>query len=306
MVPALLGLIGLIGCLERVTGENVPLDPRFLRDGSDDAAGGGGGGGGTPGDGGGGGGGAGPSEVPYSDHDGEKVAVTGVAKSEIEGPIQIDVAEPDAAAPGGQRRVGVVHLAGPGPFSFEVPIDVASVAIQAFQDPDADGPTDKDPFAAATIKVGGAAPTALDLVLVAGARGQPNGGGGAPQGGPVGPGGGSGQPTAPPDGLSFPPGTTVDVTVRVLGTPNGTMVVDFFKKDPAARGGRNFLGRRSMSGPEVVVPFPEGYGEIEVEAYVDTTGDGRSGDDVVIRYERGPIIVTEDAPAPIELTVPAG
>ncbi len=310
-------LLALIGCLERVTGEDVPLDPRFLRDGQDER------GGGEP-DGGAPGAGAAPSELPYSGYEGERITISGVVRSEMTVPVQLDVAELDADVPGGQRRVGVVQLAGPGDFEFSAPADVAALALQAFQDPDSDGPTDPDPFAAATVRIDGKTPEKVELVLVAGARGQPGGGGGGGGGGGDGGGGGgdgggggggggggvqgppagTGQPSAPPDGLSFPAGATVELTVRVVGTPKGTMILDFFKTDPTARGGRNFLGRRTVVGPEVVLAFPEGFGAIEIEGYDDLTGDQRSADDPVVRYDRGAIVIGEGPPPVVELRLP--
>jgi hypothetical protein len=42
---------------------------------------------------------------------------------------------------------------------------------------------------------------------------------------------------------------------------------------------RSFVGKQKVKGAEFRIEFPEDFGAIEIEAYEDKTGDGRSGDD---------------------------
>lgn len=298
-----------VGCLERVTGEDVPLDPRFY-EGRDDANGQAAGpNGGDPHGGSGGGGG----EGPYAGFDGETWTLKGEVRGEEQIPVQIDVNEPDDAAPGGVRRAGAIRLDAPGPFEVAVPKTVTIIRFQAFQDPTADGPDENDPFAEDAVKLADGPPELLVLQLVKGARGQASGGGGAPGspggGAPGSPGGGApgspgGAPTAPPpNGLSFPAGPTVTVTGTVAVSRDLPVILDFFLADGAGAGGRTYLGKRVVDAGTWTQAFPEGFGALEIEAYQDLTGDSRTGDDPAARTERPVQIAADDVDAGT-LTIP--
>ncbi len=282
MVSALL----LIGCLERVTDEPEPLDPRYYAGADNDP-----GGQGNP---------NGSGEAPFSGYEGATVRVLGTIESPGEGTIQIDVNVPDAKAPGGVSRVGAIHLPGTGDFEIDVPTDVKALDVQAFQDADGDGPSEQDPYAQVMVDLAAGAPAEpVVLKLVAGARGQPGAGGGAPgspggapHGGPGGgapgsPGGaphggpGGGAPGGGADTLSFPgSGATVTLSGTITATRGLPVILDVFLTDAASPGGRRYLGRRMMAsaGPFELTP-PRNVGKIELEAYQDLTGDSRSGDD---------------------------
>jgi hypothetical protein len=294
-----------VGCLERVTGEDVPLDPRFYA-GRDDNAGQAAAGGGDPN---GGGSAAGGGEGPYAGYDGETWLLKGEVRGDEPIPVQIDVNEPDDAAPGGVRRAGAIRLDAPGPFEVNVPKTVTAIRFQAFQDPTADGPDETDPFAEASVTLGDGPPAELVLELVKGARGTASGGGGAPgspggapNGAPGSPGGSATAPP-PPNGLSFPAGPTVTLTGVVVATRDLPVVLDFFLADGAGAGGRSYLGKRVVDAGTWTQAFPEGFGAVEVEAYQDLTGDSRTGDDPAARMERAVQIADTDADAGT-LTIP--
>lgn len=298
MVP---WLVLLVGCLERVTGEAVPLDPRFY-EGRDDHGGqgvpgdgGGGPDGGTPGDGMGGGGGSptGGGEAPWANYDGATWTLRGTLVSESEGEIQLDVNRPDPDSPGGQRREGALRLPGAGTFELAVPTTVAEVRLQAFQDLDADGPDQDDPFAEGTAAWAGADPEPLTLTLVQGARGQAGAPSGAPAGGPA----------PPPQGLSLPEGPTVTVSGTVETSRDLPVILDFFHANGEGAGGRSYLGKRAVAPGEWSQAFPVDFGRVEIEAYQDLTGDSRTGDDPAARLQ-GPVTVGSEDITGIALTIP--
>lgn len=298
MVP-LVWLLTLGGCLEKVTGEFIPLDPRYTEgheEGGENRA--------DPGaehgevaPGGGG--------VPWADYDGETVVVRGVVESTSGGSVQIDVAEPDASAPGGVVRRGSVALPAPGPFELKVPSTIARIELQAFQDPDVDGPSEQDPFAAASVDVASGAE--VTLTLVAGARGQPSGPSGtAPEhveAAPGAPGGSGGGAPAPPS--VFPQdGPMVSLSGKVSATLEGPISIDFFKTDPTSGAGRTFLFKQEVQQGTWSAKFPVDFGQIEIDAYQDPKRDGPTEGDPITRYEKNPITVGDSDLTGIDLLIP--
>lgn len=290
MVP----LLFLIGCLERVTGEAVPLDPRFYAGRSD--------GEGQPADPNKGGTGDGA----YADYKGETVHVAGTITAPAEGPIQVDVNEFDASAPGGVMRVGALHLNESGPFELNVPKTVPRLQLQAFQDPDVDGPSEQDPFAELVIDLGDGAPKEpVALVLVLGARGKGGGPGGGAPGSPGGDPNGGQPPGGPPpgDGPVLGDGPRVTVGGTVTASRDLPIYLDFFKVDPEAAGGRAYLFKKSVNAGPWTQELPADLGPLEVEAYQDLTGDSRTGDDPSARTQ-SPVIVGSENVKGIDLDVP--
>ena len=150
-------IIFCFGCLlERVTGEETPLDPRFYAAVEESR--------GTSDQGGG-------SSVPFSSVKSEKVWVTGTVTSEDDMAIDIDIRVPDLNAPGGMAGKGKLLLERPGEFKLAVPKNLGSLELQAFQDIDSDGPNAEDPFAQLTIKIEKDDLEGIELELVVGARG---------------------------------------------------------------------------------------------------------------------------------------
>jgi hypothetical protein len=308
MVPALLLMVAC--SVERVTGENVPLDPRFYAGRND--------GEGQPADPNAGGTGDGP----YVGYKGETIHLEGAIEVAAPGQVQIDVMEFDPASPGGVKRAGCLkQLADSGPFSIDIPTTVAKIELQAFQDPDSDGPSDKDPYAEAVVDLGNGAPAEpVKLKLVAGARqmlaqggaggGAPGSPGGDPNGGnhdAVGPGGGDGKPSGPPsggDGLSFKSdGPTVSVSGTVTTTRKIPVTLDFWLVDGQGPGGRTYLGHVKVDAGAWSQKVPANLGPLLVEAYQDVTGDSRTGDDPATAMTAPVTIGTTDVSG-IDLAVP--
>lgn len=324
----------LAGCLERVTGEAVPLDPRFYAgdQGPQPGAGEPGPPGGTPappgapgGDPNGGvpaggaeappgapggdptagvpAGGAdappgapggapvaGPSEAPWADYQGTTWTLTGSIAGGP-GAVQVDIAIP-GTDPLRPTRVGVLRLSAPGALTVAVPADIPSVTIQAFQDPEADGPDGDDPFGEATVAKGGT----LTLTLTAG-RGTPTEPSAAPSPAP------SGTPGPPPDGPQFPAGPRVTLSGTVESGRSGQIVLDFFLVDGKGPAGRSFLGRKATEPGKWSIEVPKGLGKLQLEAYQDLTGNSRTADDPSTRLD-SPITIADQDVGGVRLTIP--
>lgn len=273
-------------CLERTSGEFVPLDPRYTRGHENEA----GSGEGMPADPNAGGTGDGA----YVGYTGPTVRVTGVVESAEALPVQIDVNEPDADAPGGQRRMGAIHLPEPGPFELDVPADRTEVRFQAFQDPQVDGPSEDDPFAQVAVVIRpGETPAPLSIVLVKGARGRAEGA--APPG--------SGQPTHA--AAAFADGPTVTLRGTVRASSPQTVSIDFFRYAPEAPGGRTYLFK-IQSEPDVpwAQPLPKDFGPVVIEAYQDAAGDGPTPGDPRAAYEPSPVEVAGSDITGLDIRLP--
>lgn len=284
-----------LGCLEQVTGEDVPLDPRFASQGAADGEGGapttGGGAGAqpaasegqpTPAPPAGDGKPTGPNpmgEAPYGDVSGEKFTLSGTVIATDPSPVRIDVCEPDVGAQGGIKRVGAVNLgSGPGAFTIQVPTEVETLILQAFQDPQKDGPSEQDPYAEVTLQLNGSAPAPIELRLEVGARGRASG---SPQ-----PAAGAGG-----DSLSFPDGPKVALSGQVLGATSPNVVIDVFRLDAASGAGRTYVGKIRPVNGVFSADFPVDYGAVELEAYQDLTGDSRTSDDIAAPYSLNPVSI---------------
>ena len=328
------GLVALLlsGCwLEKVTGEPVPLDPRFYAAVEEQQ--------GAPGVGGG-------ASIPFAGYDGELVLVTGTVDSPQAGPVEIDIRTPDPTAEGGVKGHGKVQLEGPGEYELSVPINLGVLELQAFQDPDTDGPGGDDPFAQVRLEVGSEPIPGTDFTLVPGARGSmggpehheapPGAPGGDPSGGPAhedAPPGGDGEPgpmgpdgQPPPDGPppegqppeggppspgGMPPfvgleGDTVQVAGTLLwpGAPAGTVIdLDLFKPSDTAGGGREMLGKLKLPPGEFSFTAPASFGPLILEAFVDLDGDGPGTGDPMGRYEDNPVVVGSRDVSDITITL---
>ena len=291
----MVSILLFVGCLERVTGEDIPLDPRFAAHGAADGEGGAPTTGGdgeaqpnategqpTPAPPAGDGKPTGPNpmgEIPYRDVSGEKYTLTGTVIASDPSPVRIDVCEPDVGAQGGIKRIGAINLgSGPGAFSMQVPTEVEALILQAFQDPQKDGPSEQDPYAELTLQLNGSAPAPVELRLEVGARGRASG---SPQ-----PAAGSGG-----DGLSFPEGAKVALSGEVLGATSPNLIIDVFRLDATSGAGRTYVGKIRPVNGKFSVDFPVDYGAIELEAYQDLTGDSRTADDSAAPYSQNPVSI---------------
>ncbi len=288
-------LLLLSACLERVTGEEVPLDPAFYAAHE-----------GEHGEGGVGGG----SAVPFSDVDGEKVTVRGVVESAITDlPVDIDVRVPDAAAPGGVAGKGKLLLDFPGEFELSVPAGLGKLELQAFQDADSDGPTGDDPFATVWLEVGEVDVADVTLALEAGARGggpvheaaPPGAPGGGPGGGP-----GGANPAGPggnPDPFAGIEGDRVVLSGRLICDCTGSVDLDLFAPDSTAPGGRRMLGKMKMAVGEYELHVPQHFGPLILEGFVDTEGDGPSPGDAMGKYTGNPVNIGDNDLDKVDITL---
>ena len=135
MLKALIPVTLTWGCLEKVTGETVPLDERFTVQATATSSGTDTGG---------------PAHAehehqtvehkevpppqPFQDHEGERVTVAGTITSSVAGSVDLDVATVDDSVEGGLVREGKLILGGPGEFSISVPVGIGGMRLAAFQD----------------------------------------------------------------------------------------------------------------------------------------------------------------------------
>ena len=160
-----------------------------------------------------------------------------------------------------------------GALEFAVPTSVASFRLEAFQDPDHDGPSEQDPYAELTVKASeiGGNPT---LTLVAGARGKP-----------AGPGAGAGGAAVPPPQQdTVPTGPAVKLSGKLTSTKKLPITIDLFQPAAAAGKGRKHLYKIKPTGSTWEALVPQGIGPLEIDAYQDLTGNGPTADDPQVSY----------------------
>jgi len=276
--------------LEKVTGEAVPLDPRFYA--AVEATQG------LPGEGGG-------TSVPFHNYTGETVLVTGVITSGQKGPVDIDVRVPDPSAEGGVSGKGKLLLDQPGIFELTVPIGLGDLELQAFQDPDKDGPGADDPFAQVNISVGEGDLPEVDMALVPGARGADPvhkeaaagaAGGGIVQassvdGAPLhkeAPAGSGAVQTDPFEGI-LGPRISVSGHIRYPGT--SVVDIDLFRPDDNSPGGRDLIGKLKFAAGPYSFKVPKGFGPLVLEAFADQDNNGPSSGDPMGSYQDNPLII---------------
>ena len=299
--------VALSGCwLEKISGEPVPLDPRFYEAVEAEQ--------GAPGVGGG-------ASVPFGSYDGPTVTITGDITSPDPSPVEIDIRTPDPLAEGGVKGHGKIQVEAPGPYELTVPSNLGPLELQAFQDLDSDGPGGNDPFAQVSLVIEGEDLPGIRFELEPGARGSsggpehteaaPGAPGGNPGGGPVhedmppagddnglppGEGGPDGAPASPG---GIPPFVGLDgETVQVEGTlvwpgaPEGAVVdLDLFQASETAGGGRQMLGKLKVPLGEFSFSAPASFGPIILEAFIDIENNGPGQGDPMGRYEGNPISI---------------
>ena len=289
MLRALAFVFGLAGCLERVTGEAIPLDERFTAQSTptegqlDDT--------GAPGhepfvhkevkhE-------AVPPPMPFANAEGLRVKVAGIIALSMKGAVDLDVSKVDSSSEGGLKTEGKVLFSEPGVFTLEIPVATGEILLSAFQDIEKDGPTNEDPYAELSITVDTEDIGGLVLQLVEGARGNAMGGPGhetrehfeAPPGyGSDQAGPSDGQPTDA-DPFEAYEGERVRVSGVLKYAGSGVIDMDLFQENASAPGGRVLLGKlKKFSGAfEILVPIS--VETLELDAFVDVTGDGPTGDD---------------------------
>ncbi len=265
----------LSGCLERITGEAIPLDPKFyaaVEEARGSEAQGGG------------------ASVPFFSVKTDKVSVKGIIQSDDTMAVDIDIRVPDPSAPGGMKGKGKILLERPGEFELTVPLDLGELELQAFQDLDSDGPNAKDPFAEIMIEVGKEPVDDIILKLVVGARGAapthqeiaPDQSGEMPKGVPENP--------DPFGGVS---GNRIELSGILecsIPCPSG-VDLDLFSPDEQSPGGRTMIGKMKLQQGEYVVMVPDNFGPLILEAFVDFSGDGPGVGDLMGVYPLNPVII---------------
>jgi len=224
-----------------------------------------------------------PPPQPFVGMDGARIVLSGSILSEISGPVDLDVSIVNSESEGGLDNQGKLIVVGPGPYSFEVPVDIGTLQLAAFQDLEKDGPSAKDPYAELRVDVGSTAIEHVDFTLVVGARN--SGGSVGPEHVEAPPGFGSGQ-APPPDGTptqSDPfeayEGARVEVSGRLVWDGAGVVDMDLFTPDSSASGGRKLLGKLKRNVGVFSITVPASLGQLEIDAFADLNGDGPSGDD---------------------------
>ena len=275
------------GCLlERVTGEEIPLDPRFYA-AVEEARG-------TADQGGG-------SSMPFSSVKTEKVWVSGTVTSDDDMAIDIDIRVPDPSAPGGMSGKGKILLERPGDFKIAVPKDLGSLELQAFQDIDSDGPNASDPFAQTTISVQAADVEGVELVLVVGARGA------APVHQDVAPEQSGEQPKGIPDNpdpFGGVAGNRVELSGNISCAQSCLGVdLDIFVPDDQSPGGRKMLGKMKLQEGPYVIMIPENFGLLILEAFVDFDANGPGVGDLMGVYEGNPIPIAGSSVLDVNLSL---
>ncbi len=259
----------LAGCLEKVTGEAVPLDPRFTAQATpsgvttDDT-------------------GAPKHQAqqhvevvhqdaapprPFENIEGEKISIEGTIESVVEGSVDLDVSLVDKSNPSGLSSVGKIILDGPGPFSLDVPKDVGDLHFAAFQDLEKDGPSEADPYAEKVVQMAGVAVNGVNLVLVEGARA-------ANISGPT------HTEVPPPQPFADVEGERVTISGTIVSVASGPVDLDVGRVDKDAPGGMINEGKHIFSKPG---PFsfavPANIGDLRLAAFQDLEKDGPSDQD---------------------------
>lgn len=289
MRPALLAgltLVGLVGCLERTTGEPESLDPRFTA-GATEA--------GTalvthdPD--------AGPGN-PFGLGAGQGVTVRGSLTSPVEGSISLDILAIDPTSEAGVSMVARMLFPEAGPFSIQIPEDRGELTLQFFVDQGPPGPDDGDPFAARDIHVKEVDLDLAELPLVVGGRA-----------------------LAPVPGARshvFPdhPGPWTRIQGQINATSTTPVAVDLRRPDPNSQTGDAFVGKEQLAGPgPFTLMVPQDQGPLTLQFFQDAGGDGPSADDPFAELkievgdqERIPVEVTltaeQDAPATPQAPTP--
>ena len=228
------------------------------------------------------------NEVPWATTGGQTVDFMATLRTPSDASVQVDVSEPDPAAPGGQRLVGKMRLnpvSGVLTIPLAVPVSVASFKLEGFQDKTGDGPSNDDPYGEALVSTSGSAGT-LDLTLVEGARGRAGG----PGGGQSGPDLGS--------------GPKVRVGGAITHTGTGVVAVDIFKIDPTTKAGRSMVIKVEAAQGRWETRLPVDFGSIAITAYQDTNENGYGMDDPQRNYAPSPVPIGSSDVVNLDVALP--
>ena len=263
------------GCLERVRGVPEPLDDRFFKD---------------------------VGSHQFSALEQDSISISGTIQSEISISIDLDLRTPDVSVEGGMKSLDKFIIKQPGDFSIQIPKNIGAIELQVFQDMLGDGPSKEDHFAQMTLEVGDKDIENLEIQLIKGARNQnssrnlqtndmqteepyfsdrPNGGR-------------PGQQVDTP--FENYGGKTIQVSGIILCEQCTIVDLDIFEPNAGLAGGRNMLGKIKVVGAKKKFSFdvPYRFGQIILEAFVDTDGDGPSAGDLMGAYSQNPLHIGDD------------
>ena len=220
----------------------------------------------------------GGSAIPFSDYDGPMVTVYGTVTGGGKMSVDVDVRVPDSSAPGGMLGLGKILMPdGPGTFELQVPVDQGTVELQAFQDPDADGPSSTDPFAMVSLEVWDEdIEVSMELVdggwSLSGPVHKE-----VPHGVPEDVGGGESVSPDPdqPDPFASYGGARVSVGGTLHFDGAATVDLDLFRPDSSRPGGREQLGKLKLTAGTYELRVPEHFGRLLLEAFIDLDGNNR-------------------------------
>ena len=285
-IGSIVFLLSNMACLERVTGEDVPLDSRFYaaednpadqNEENDEGA-----------------------STPFSSEKEDSVTISGLVSSELDMAVDLDVRVPNPSAPGGMERKGKILLDNPGEFSVDVPKNIGLIEFEVFQDINSDGPSGEDPSGKITFMVEEDNISDLEIKLVIGARG-------------VGP---THQEVAPeegtalrkgipdnPDPFNGIEGERIELMGRLVCENCDRIDLDIFTPDDGSSSGRKMLGKMKFPVGEYIILVPENYGVILLEAFVDMDGNGPSKDDLMGIFAQNPIQIGTENLSGIDITL---
>ncbi|MBM74066.1 MAG: hypothetical protein CMK59_01590 [Proteobacteria bacterium] len=278
-----------MACLERVTGEPVPLDERFYivaEKAHGDP---------NKGDG---------RSDPFASFDGDMIVLSGTVVSENKtSGVDIDFRIPDPTAPGGMKGQGKLLLEQPGSFSLNIPKSLGELEIQAFQDLNADGPSGEDPFSQINLTVGEEPISEITIDLKVGSRTgsgpihqeiphvEKSGPDDALPGDPNSPSPDGNAPPKDEDPFSNVQGQRIVLSGELICNDCEDVDLDIFAPDQSQPGGRLFLGKIKKQGGAYELSIPADFGPIIIEAFIDSNNDGPGPGDWMGSYVDNPIQV---------------
>jgi hypothetical protein len=234
----------------------------------------------------------------FGDHEGDWTAVQLVAESPSDSPLVVDVRTPDPNAPSGDAYLGKLQFPRPGPIALKVPRGFGELTLQVFQDEDTDGPDATDPFAQTRIEVGREETMDLGtLTLVPGGFAMP-GAEAAPAPAPS-----AAEPVFADLGEAP---VTLSGTLTLRGLEAEQVDLDVFAVDPEGQGGKRYVGKLKVAPGPWSFQAPRDVGGLFLEALVDRTGDGPTGDDPRGSYAGNPVLVGGQDLSGLDLFLPSG
>jgi len=206
---------------------------------------------------------------PFAGYDGEMVALVGQISGSMALPVFIDVWRVDPNASGKRELLGTIEQRDVTTYMLWVPRGAGTLALEFFQDPIGDGPSDDDPFALLRVDVASEKVDGLDVELVAGARQSVS----------------EAAKAIPFENYS---GAMTTLSGEVFALLAQGVAMDVWKVAPDNPGRRRLLGTFVLEGTGAFsARVPSDLGHIALEFHQDISGDGPTNDDpfAMIKFE---------------------